>query len=653
MSITLDLGMVRSDYRIIMFHEERKHYKRAKAVPGSREKWKGRGEEREFEFHHYPLDLTTCKILRQEFPDLKIGPDLEVWARKEAKHRAFVRSLHIRSRMKPLPLKRVPLDCPFMWKAMQNRGYQTVVPAFAREVGSHFNGDQPGLGKTLMELAALVERGTRGKVLVIAPRKAIRATWGPEIRKWFRKSRIKTLVTFADAEEGQKDDRESVIEWFRSRPCGADELQFLLINPEMVRWVFECGGDPDGNNKCRNGNSRACAFTDTHTKYPRHPAIAFAQWDAILVDETHKFLMNANERSGSVSQVGYGLQKLNAPYRVGMSGTPFKGKPRKFWMILHWLRPDLYTAQGKWQEAYFQSVDNRYAFSGRAITEDMRAEREPMFNEDLDQIMVRRTKRELHRMNPKWAPPDKQYQTIKLEMDSKQRKAYESMKADALAQIEGGTLMANGLLAELTRLKQLATAYGKLTTSRSARKREHGQMDFAPALPSCKWDWIKNIFLEERGILDGDGDLKVVIASQYTSVLHMFAEQLTKMKVPYFLIEGPTKNVAEIQRKWQSSDRSVRIVLLSTMAGGVSLTLDAADDLVMVDETFIPDDTEQVEDRVHRTSRTDHQVTIYRLCTVGTIDEAILEGNDDLDEVQKKLLDGRRGQEYAKGLLGV
>jgi hypothetical protein len=53
----------------------------------------------------------------------------------------------------------------------------------------------------------------------------------------------------------------------------------------------------------------------------------------------------------------------------------------------------------------------------------------------------------------------------------------------------------------------------------------------------------------------------------------------------------------------------------------------------------------------HRTSRTDHQVTIYRIQTLGTIDEYLIQDADVKDDSQKKLLDGRRGVEYLREIL--
>jgi SNF2 family DNA or RNA helicase len=69
-----------------------------------------------------------------------------------------------------------------------------------------------------------------------------------------------------------------------------------------------------------------------------------------------------------------------------------------------------------------------------------------------------------------------------------------------------------------------------------------------------------------------------------------------------------------------------------------------------MDETFIPDDQEQVEDRIHRVSRI-HRVTIHYLYARGSIDESIAHSNVGKDEIQKKILDGRRGVKFALRLL--
>jgi len=91
----------------------------------------------------------------------------------------------------------------------------------------------------------------------------------------------------------------------------------------------------------------------------------------------------------------------------------------------------------------------------------------------------------------------------------------------------------------------------------------------------------------------------------------------------------------------------IQVLLLNKQAGGVALTLDAADYLVHLDETSIPDVEEQVEDRIHRISRL-HNVTIYYLRTRDTIEEEVAYIAAARQDVQRYLLDGARGVEYAK-----
>lgn len=670
MTVNIEMKQVAGKARIVLTSNEFKIRNKCKSVAGATPKFDDDGT---FLFWYYPLDMTTARSLRTVFPHLKIGPRLTEWAKSQVKHRKDVNKLHVLKSAEPVDLPLVRTLAPTIWRAYQGRGFQTIVPKFASQVGRHFNADQPGCGKTIEELGALVECGIRGSVLVIAPRKALRATWVGEITRWLGPD-FKVEIDIVDSEEyGSGHNREAELDRIMGphsrivRKRRGIDFHFVLVNPEMIRWKFLCPGDKNGENKCRNGNAKSCDYRKNHDKEPLHPEVADYEWDAVLADETHKFLMHANERSGSVSQVGYGFQRLSAKppplvpgsnvgYKVGMSGTPFKGKARRFWPILHWLDRKVYTGAGRWNEQYFTFVQdtNPFSRSSKRVTDEMREDRREMFNEDLGMILVRRTKRELHAMNPEWAPPDKIFVPIYLEMDSKQKKAYKSMELDAMAKVEGGMLMANGLLAEMTRLKQLACAYGrieKVKKNNRKTKRIWYEYKFKPALPSCKWDWIKNVFLAERGILDNDGEMKVAIVSQYVELIDLYAVELDKLRVPYYVIAGRTDDVEAIQEDWNSPG-GPRVLLLSTQAGGTSLTLDKwVDDVVVDDETWIEDDQEQAVDRFHRTGRTDHQVMVYRLISRGTIDERIVESNDALDEIQKKILDGRRGVSYVKQYL--
>jgi SNF2 family DNA or RNA helicase len=136
-------------------------------------------------------------------------------------------------------------------------------------------------------------------------------------------------------------------------------------------------------------------------------------------------------------------------------------------------------------------------------------------------------------------------------------------------------------------------------------------------------------------------------------VIDSLADYLTHIKVEHLAITGAVSERKRVEAtNLFQSEGGPRVMLMNTKAGGVSITLDAyCSELVEIDETWVPDDQEQLEDRIHRVSRI-HQVTIYRLSGADTIDEHIRGITDDKELVQKTLLDGRRGVEFAKLLIG-
>jgi hypothetical protein len=83
---------------------------------------------------------------------------------------------------------------------------------------------------------------------------------------------------------------------------------------------------------------------------------------------------------------------------------------------------------------------------------------------------------------------------------------------------------------------------------------------------------------------------------------------------------------------------------------GVGITLDAADDLILLDLPYDPDMLEQIEDRIHRASNM-HQVTIWTLIGVGTIDQVVAQTIARRYRVTRQSLDGRRGVDFERKVL--
>lgn len=406
-------------------------------------------------------------------------------------------------------------------------------------------------------------------------------------------------------------------------------------------------------------------------KKTREVIVEYDAWATIVVDESHRGLITKTSipQDQTLIRAGMGMLPLEeGGLKIAMSGTPMRGKVENLWGTLNWLYPELYSSYWDWVERWFTFVE---LDDGKSVIDTLDENKSGEFYRDIQPYILRRTKKEVRA-----ELPDKLYAGTPLpdefgrvdetspvghwlEMHPKQAKAYAEIVAEAETRLESGILAANGRLAELVRMKQFASSYGDIETYLDSEGDE--AVRFKPLLPSNKFDWIVE-FLESLGITknptveyDEDGNpeyRKVVIASQFTSLIDLYDRELTKKGIKCLKITGKvnTKTRVESAKTWQNGEDGPRVFLLNTMAGGVALTLDSADDLILVDETFIPDEQEQVEDRIHRVSRM-HQVTIHYLRSLGTVEETIAMTTSIREKMTKLLLDGERGVKFFKKLV--
>jgi SNF2 family DNA or RNA helicase len=581
---------------------------------------------------HWDTCTGTRKLADQFGVELKLTQGLVEWASVEKARRDAIPDVNS---MELVDLPHVRAGYPELWKAISSRPFQTVGAAFAARNKACLIADQPGLGKTLQTIAAAIEAEVSGPILVIAPKAAAKLTWPQELARWAPGDVVYTLGSHLSPDERAVLVKE--VYSLRNRP----ERIWLITSPNYVR--IRAKVDNYGKYEYKDGKKQIYAVNETVMELFDVP------WSTIVVDESHQTLAVAtgNKKKQSAQRLGLGALDLKeGGLRIALSGTPFRGKEEYLWGQLNWLRPDLFRSFWRWANAHFDTYKDGF---GTVIGQMV--DLEGMYNE-AKSVMIRRTKAEVAKdLPPKLyggqpldpAFPDDNI-AVWLQMDSRQEKAYTQIVKGATASLEGGDLMINGILAELTRLKQFAGSYGKMVGGR-----------FVPTLPSNKFDWLVE-FLDERGIskaLDPSAP-KIVVTSQFSQLIECFAEGLAELGINTFKFTGATsdKDREAIKDDWQNNpDSQTRVLLLTTTAGGVSLTLDAADDLVILDETWNPSDQEQVEDRIHRLSRM-HQVTIWKVFSRGTIEEGIARNNNQQEFSIKSIIDGQRGADFAKLFLG-
>lgn len=338
-----------------------------------------------------------------------------------------------------------------------------------------------------------------------------------------------------------------------------------------------------------------------------HGWAAGVRWGLVVIDEFQTMGL-ANPKS----LFSQNLRLVSAGRRWALSGSPVAGKPMNLWAVLNWIDPETFSSRWRWAEQWLDKHQDDYGISFG----DIKLGREEEFYKYHAPWIIRRLKSEV-------APelPPKTYRDAWVTMSGAQARQYKKFLADAEIKLSGERMIATSKLAEYQRLKLIA--FGPTILKNGAH---------LPTTSSPKLDALL------ANIQHHDGE-QLLVFSQFRRVVDVTFEYLKNKKFSVEVITGKTKDRAGAVRRFQAG--KTRILVISTKAAGVSLTLDNADSVHILDQTWVPDDQEQAEDRAHRLSRI-HNVTVYYYRTRDTIEEQIHELNLEKVVVSAKALDKHR-----------
>jgi hypothetical protein len=604
-----------------------------------------------------PLDLTTCHLLRERFGKrLEIGPALTAWARAEKAQRA---QLEATATAADADLRLLPDLAPRLCAAMGTRTYQrAAVRYFADTMGRDGRrralcGDTVGLGKTAEAIGGVLESGASGPYLVVCPMGAVELTWRPEITRWLgADAEVITLPT-------GKARRWDIMDNLAVRQPTSLARTWVIVHPAIVRtqtwWICALCGDktrytakPVDELDCGHAKERSTKTFHDHT----FPQLFSMEWGALVADESDQSLIRLTGTPNLQRRGMEMLRDLVRPdgMRLAMSGTPFRSKPHQLWSTLNWLDPIQWKSKWGFVQKYWETG----GYSGYEIKKDgFIEEREPLLIDELKSVMIRRTREEVRgdlpaKLYPSNVDPETSGLTpgIYLPMNPKQRKAYDAIADMGEAEIEGGTLRTMGVLSELTRMKQFAGAEGRIVNG-----------EFEPIAAGNKFDWILE-FLEGLGFPDRPAT-KLVIASQFTKLLKAFGPGVGKAfkdKIRYDFITGDETGPKRKRSvdEFEDVDSDLSLLFINTKAGGSAITLDAADIEVILDETFVDDEQQQLEGRIDNRNPERKIVprSYYYLRSLGSIEEGIAAANAAAKARGQRILDGaaiaRRAKEVAR-----
>jgi SNF2 family DNA or RNA helicase len=583
-----------------------------------------------------PKEFELAKQFRELLgDDLVLRGEAKKWAREYRETHDKVASLQ---GQRSAELERLPEVLPKLHQFMSARPLQLVGAKYIATAAHTLLCDEPGAGKTAQIIGGVFESGRdQGANLVIAPISTLETVWGDHLRRFDQPHPV--LVAPPDR-DGRIYTVQKAMAYFDD-----DEPFWLVINPAMLtrRSDFdrsmceehESEKDPTTKKPWRKHILRACGVCQ-EVPYLDYPELSFIDWNTKVFDEFHLAGLGNPD-----SQTHHGYKMVPAKSSVATSGTPIGGKPIKLYGVLHTMYPKDFKS--KWRfAAQWLVVTEEYTSKGKyKKIQGLRHDREQEFYKMMDAFMLRRTMED-------FAPdmPPVNVIDLTVEMSGEQARQYAEFEEMAEVRIDDFELSAVGILAEYARLKQFANAGQSVKILPNPDETKPPIIEMTPRADLCpKLPLLKDL-LAERGIVpEGeesvDSDRQIIVASESEKMVSMVCTWLNEQKIPAEKITGPVpqRQRDRLVKGFQSGE--FRVMCLTTTAGGVGITLDRADTVILLDETWNPDDQTQAIARARRLSRIQRVTAIY-IRTANTIQQYIQERVEDKSTINDKVIDYRK-----------
>jgi len=311
------------------------------------------------------------------------------------------------------------------------------------------------------------------------------------------------------------------------------------------------------------------------------------EFDYVVLDESQA-IKNANTSSAKAARL------LKGHHRLALSGTPVENHLGELWSLFDFLNPGILGAA---------SVFSLAAASAASPAPDHEALQ--MLARGLRPFILRRTKEQVA-----GELPPRTEQTLYCDLEPPQRALYDELRdhyrAALLGKVERQGLGRAKLqiLEALLRLRQAACHPALIDPARAGD-------------PSAKLD----VLVPRLQELVEDGR-KVLVFSQFTSLLALLRSRLDEVNLTYEYLDGKTRDRAARVERFQAN--GCPLFLVSLKAGGLGLNLTAAEYVFLLDPWWNPAVEAQAIDRAHRIGQM-RPVFAFRLIARNTVEEKVLE----------------------------
>lgn len=297
-------------------------------------------------------------------------------------------------------------------------------------------------------------------------------------------------------------------------------------------------------------------------------------------------------------------KSINAKVRFALTGTPIENSLTELWSIFDFILPGYLMSHNKFVKNY-----------EKPIVREKDAGTLKELGKMISPFVLRRMKKDVLK-----ELPDKIENKIVSELTEEQKKVYmaylQQTKNELYKEIEDAGFEKSRIkvLAALTRLRQICCHPGLFIENYTGSSGKLQQLEelMTDALESGR---------------------RILLFSQFTSMLSIIKERLDKEGIEYFYLDGSTKSKLRGQMVQSFNNGEREVFLISLKAGGTGLNLTGADMVIHFDPWWNPAVEDQASDRAHRIGQK-NVVHVVKLISRGTIEEKVYE----LQEKKKELI---------------
>ncbi|MEA3523321.1 MAG: DEAD/DEAH box helicase, partial [Campylobacterota bacterium] len=309
----------------------------------------------------------------------------------------------------------------------------------------------------------------------------------------------------------------------------------------------------------------------------------------VILDEAQKI-------KNPKTKMAVAIKALHSEYRLALSGTPIENHLGELWSIYSFLMPGFLDTLSSFKNFYQTPIEKEHDFK-----------RQDLLNKRVKPFMIRRTKeRVAHEL------PAKSEIIKYTQFDNKQSKLYESIRITMEEKVKEA-VSKKGLNSSHITILDALLKLRQVCCDPSLLKIEEAQKIQESAKLELFLDLTEELLAEDR---------KILVFSQFTSMLAIIEEKIKNKKIRYTKLTGSTKDRETAIENFTKGD--AQIFLISLKAGGVGLNLVEADTVIHYDPWWNPAVENQATDRAHRIGQT-KAVFVYKLIVENTIEQKILE----------------------------